>query len=134
MVAHHFPLRPSASLKWLRRKVIFFIFAYYFLFVVSNHACQSAHLVHSRSKQQMESRRSHSTSADTEQELNRSNVQEHWSRANRVSRAPIVLSHLRLKLWWLLECWRGSLEVGGSSDSINPVCHNVLFPFHSRAC
>ncbi|XP_019131266.1 LEM domain-containing protein 1 [Larimichthys crocea] len=32
--------------------------------------------------EEMERRRSHSTSADTEQELNRSNVQEHWSQAN----------------------------------------------------
>ncbi|KAL7398055.1 hypothetical protein ABVT39_003605 [Epinephelus coioides] len=44
--------------------------------------CASLSRVHSHSKQQMESRKSLSTSTDTERELNGSNVQEHWSRSN----------------------------------------------------
>ncbi|KAM7411488.1 hypothetical protein PAMA_021465 [Pampus argenteus] len=43
----------------------------------------------------MESRTSLSSSVDNERELNGSNVQEHWSRSNRVSSAHVVQSHFR---------------------------------------
>ncbi|XP_059190029.1 LEM domain-containing protein 1 isoform X2 [Centropristis striata] len=39
--------------------------------------------------EEMESRRSLSASTDTERELNGSNVQEHWSRSNRLSQEPV---------------------------------------------
>ncbi|XP_051281592.1 LEM domain-containing protein 1 isoform X4 [Dicentrarchus labrax] len=42
--------------------------------------------------EEMESRRSLSVSTDTERELNGSNVQEHWSRSNRLD-MPIVDKH-----------------------------------------
>lgn len=57
----------------------------------------------------MESRTSLSTSIDSKRELNGSNVQEHWSRSNRVSSAHVVQSHFKLKQWWWwLKCWRDS--------------------------
>ncbi|XP_078025984.1 LEM domain-containing protein 1 isoform X2 [Epinephelus lanceolatus] len=39
--------------------------------------------------EEMESRKSLSTSTDTERELNGSNVQEHWSRSNRLCQEPV---------------------------------------------
>ncbi|XP_070767288.1 LEM domain-containing protein 1 [Enoplosus armatus] len=39
--------------------------------------------------EEMESRRSLSTSTDTERELNGSNVREHWSRSNRLPQEPV---------------------------------------------
>ncbi|XP_039657935.1 LEM domain-containing protein 1 isoform X3 [Perca fluviatilis] len=42
-----------------------------------------------RMVEEMESRRSLSTSSDTEIELNGSNVQKHWSRSNRLTQEPV---------------------------------------------
>lgn len=60
-------------------------------------------------QQQMESQSLLSSSTDRERELNGSIVEEHWSRANRVSITRIIQSYIyfQLKLWWL-KSWRVS--------------------------
>lgn len=74
----------------------------------------------------MEIRRSFSTTADTERELNGSNVQEHWSRPDRVSSAHIVQSHLKLECWWWFKCCKGLVEVRRNSNYRNPVFRDLL--------
>lgn len=115
MAAHHYPLKPSVSLKWSRRKVnpkCSWLQTSRFTFHGSQWVINP-----SDPEQQMESRRSVSDA-----ELNSSDVQQHRSHSSRVSGAHLVEPHLKL----LGDCWTGSVVVGGNIHSRKPAGGNRL--------